>query len=239
MTNPATDADVERVVTAPAGLVPPFAVAVLAPLGGQTTTPYEEERAAASRASSRRRAELLGGRACAHAAVRALGQTDGPIGVGPGREPMWPPGVVGSIAHGGSWCGAVVARAGDALGIGFDIEPLAPLPPEVERLVLTDEELTRLPSSGPLGRCAGTIVFSAKECVYKCLFPITRSALELQDVSVELHLDTLRYRARLSDRHLRQRGLETLNGEFRVQDHHLFTALCLPAGPGCVAPEHR
>ncbi len=179
-----------------------------------------------SGASSRRRVEFFAGRACAHAAVRALGQPDAPIGVGHHREPLWPASVVGSIAHGGRWGGAVAAPAHAAQGLGVDIEPLQPLPPDVERLVLMTEELRRLPTSSPLARI---IAFSAKECVYKCLFPLTGWALEFHDVSVEVDLTGSAYRASLSHRWRRLRpDLGHLDGGFRVRDGHVFTLVCLP-----------
>ena len=192
------------------------------------------------RAGSRRRAEFFGGRACAHAAVRALGGgmggADAPIGVGPGRQPMWPVGVVGSIAHGGGWCGAVAASADDARGLGLDIEPLQPLPPDVERLVLTGQERRPVSTSNPLAGFAAMLAFSAKECVYKSLFPTTGWALEFHDVIVEVDLDGLEYRARLSDRFLRQGpDLDELGGRFNVWGGHVFTVSCVPWSPGATA----
>ncbi|MDQ6910424.1 MAG: hypothetical protein M3Z84_06530 [Actinomycetota bacterium] len=74
-------------------------------------------------AAPQRRREFLGGRACAHAALSAIGRDDGPTAVGARHEPTWPPGVVGSISHGGEWAGAVVALDVDAIGLGLDIEP--------------------------------------------------------------------------------------------------------------------
>lgn len=230
MANRATDVELEGFLTAPAGLVPPVVAAALSVLGRHWTSPHAEERARVDGASSRRQVEFFGGRACARAALRARGFLEVPIGVGAGREPLWPPGVVGSIAHGGRWCGAVVAGVDETGGLGLDIEPLRPLALDVEGVVLTSEEIERLPTSHELAGCASTIAFSAKECLYKCLFPITRWAFEFHDVIVELDVHSLRYRARLSDRFLGQRPrLETLVGEFRVLDDHVFTALCLPA----------
>jgi len=210
-----------------AWLLPSFVQAVLAPLGATSTSPYREEREAMVGAGHGRRTEFFGGRACAHAAVRALGGADAPIGVGPGRQPLWPPGVVGSIAHGGTWCGAVAAGAADVSGLGLDIEPVRPLPPDVEGLVLTSGERRSMGASGPLAGSAATFAFSAKECVYKSLFPSTGWPLEFHHVIVEVDLARLEYRARLADRYLRQRpDLEGLGGRFAVWAGHVFT-ICL------------
>jgi 4'-phosphopantetheinyl transferase EntD len=210
------------------GVLPSFARAVLAPLGAVSTSAYQGERDAMVAAGDRRRTEFFGGRACAHAAVRALGATDAPIGVGSGRQPLWPPGVVGSIAHGGSWCGAVAARAVDARGLGLDVEPVQPLPTEVERLVLTSEERRWMPASDSPAGFAAMVTFSAKECVYKSLFPTTGWALDFHDITVELDLARFEYRARLSDRFpCHGPSLEDLGGRFGVWGGHVFTVMCL------------
>ncbi len=39
------------------------------------------------------------------------------------RAPLWPAGVIGSLAHDGAFAAAVVARLGKLKGIGIDIEP--------------------------------------------------------------------------------------------------------------------
>ncbi len=202
-----------------AGLFPPEVVTVTA-LIADADSPYAEEREAVAGAGSRRRQEFLTGRACAHAALAALGRDEGPIAVGLHRQPSWPPGVVGSIAHSGDRAGAVVARAEDVRAVGFDLEPLdPPLTPEVERLLGVSRD--------PTDRYASKVAFSAKECVYKCLFPATGRPLDFGDVAVELDVAAGRFTAWVAEASFR--------GRFVVDDGYVFTGLCLETGGGSAA----
>ncbi len=203
-------------------LLPPGVAGVIARIDGPLPPwPHPAEAPLVAAAAPRRRREFLVGRTCAHAALAAIGCDDGPIAVGPRREPLWPSGVVGSIAHGGDWACAVVARATHARGLGIDIEPLEPsLSPGVENLVLTPAERMRLPGDRGL---AAKVVFSAKECVYKALYPSTGWALEFSDVEIDLDLEARRWRATLDERFpLDGRDLA---GRVEVADGHLFTVV--------------
>ncbi|MGI9023755.1 MAG: 4'-phosphopantetheinyl transferase family protein [Acidimicrobiales bacterium] len=207
-------------------LLPPTVAGVITRIDDAMPSPDPTEAALVTSAVARRRHEFLVGRACAHSVLAALGRDDGPIGVGSRRQPLWPDGVVGSIAHGGDWAGAVVAREPDAAGLGLDIERLEPpLAPDVEALVLSRAEKARLPADPR----ASKVIFMAKECVYKALFPATGWALEFSDVQVDLDLDGGRWRADLVGRP----GPE-LSGRFEVADGHAFTAvLYATSNTGC------
>ena len=214
-------------------LFPPGVTGVLAPVG-ECDSPHAEERGAVAGAGDRRRREFLAGRACAHAALAAIGRDEGPIGVGRDRQPLWPPGVVGSISHAGDWAGAVVARASAARGVGFDFEVLdPPLGPDVERLVGVG------PAAGPGGearhpleRYRSKIAFSAKESVYKCVYPATGWPLDFADVTVEVDLHASRFRAWPAARFRQLRLVPAaLEGRVVLADGYLFTGLHLPAAP--------
>lgn len=208
-----------------ATLFPPFAAtAVIALDGLQPACPYPEERAAVAGAAAGRRAEFLAGRACAHRALGALGRDGVGVGRGPAREPLWPPGVVGSISHAGDLAVAVAATDSHAWGLGVDLEPLeSPLDAAVERLVLTDSERTAC-RSWPGG---STTVFCIKECVYKCVFPATRWQLEFEEVTVELDPASGRYRAILDERfRLGGIALPPLEGRVGVAGGFALAGLC-------------
>ena len=93
--------------------------------------------------------------------------------------PDWPPGILGSIAHGDLAAVAALARRGGALAaLGVDIEADAPLPEDVFDFVLTPRERRFCPRGSKLGRLA----FAAKEAVYKAIHPFDGSPLEYQDI---------------------------------------------------------
>lgn len=122
----------------------------------------------------KRRAEFLAGRFAARRALGALG-----VDATPGRDeggcPIWPAGVVGSITHGAERALCAVARAGDLLGIGIDAERLmsASTKDELMARICADTERTALEAALSAPEPARvTFAFSAKESLYKCLFPL-------------------------------------------------------------------
>jgi len=206
------------------GLFPPFVRGVAAHVTDGCDSPFPEERDAVAAAAPSRRREFLCGRACAHAALRGLGRDGGPIAIGDRRAPSWPEGMVGSISHAGSLAGAVVARATDARGLGLDIELLdPPLDPKLQRLLLTPGEISRVRALEATEPSAAKILFSAKESVYKCLFPRTGWRLDPRDVDVALDFGRRRYSAAIAERS--QTAQLRLEGTFRMVEGYVLTGL--------------
>jgi 4'-phosphopantetheinyl transferase EntD len=145
---------------------------------------FDEEAAIVARAVASRREDFAAGRAAARRALSKLGFGEVAIPSGPRRAPVWPKGVVGSISHSGGWAVAAVARTSELEALGVDIEVAAPLPADVEALVVGPDD--RL-GTEPL---RATIAFSAKESVYKALQPARGWLLEFGDVALELHEGT-------------------------------------------------
>jgi 4'-phosphopantetheinyl transferase EntD len=141
---------------------------------------------AVRRAAPKRQREFLAGRYCAGEALTALGAGATYVAMAETRAPIWPDQVIGSITHAGDFAAAAVASAADLAGLGIDseliIDPAAA--PEIAAICMVDEAM--------LFRAAGgrhfceflTFVFSAKEAVFKCLFPLTRKFLEFSDVQI-------------------------------------------------------
>ena len=97
-------------------------------------------------------------------------------------EVRWPPGVVGSFAHDERVAIAALARARDIAALGIDIEPAAPLAPEVLDLVAIPRERPAA-ANDPL---RGRLLFCIKEAVYKALYPRDREFLEFHDIAVDM-----------------------------------------------------
>ncbi|MGD8825468.1 MAG: 4'-phosphopantetheinyl transferase superfamily protein, partial [Myxococcales bacterium] len=132
--------------------------------------------------------QFTAGRVCSRVALRRLGVTKAtPIPRGDDRAPLWPSGFTGSISHTDAWCAAAVARRSEVRSIGIDLEAATPLKPSLWRRVCTPGEREWL-ASLPVPGLSGKILFSAKEAVYKCQYPITRTFLGFQAVEmVEIH----------------------------------------------------
>jgi 4'-phosphopantetheinyl transferase EntD len=94
--------------------------------------------------------------------------------------------VVGSITHTGDFAAAAVAWAADIVGLGIDseqiIDPAIAL--DIAAICMVDEATLFRPAQGRSSCEFHTFVFSAKEAVFKCLFPLTRKFLEFSDVRI-------------------------------------------------------
>ena len=186
-----------------------------------------EELAHTERMVAKRLREFTAGRVCARAALAQLGYDGTAIGVGAQREPLWPAGVVGSIAHSTVLAAAVVSTDRALLGLGLDLEPDEDLPAEVlERVCRPGERawLDAQPMAGRL-RLARTF-FSAKEAFFKCVFPRTRTWLEFEDVHVEVDPDGARFEARVLVSSTSAEPLPPkLRGRIAYDREHVWTAV--------------
>jgi enterobactin synthetase component D len=129
---------------------------------------------AIGRSVRKRQAEFFFGRLAARSALRDLGIEVGNIPVGTSREPVWPPGTVGSISHVDGLAGAVASASAHHGGLGIDLERTAH---GQSQSALRDSaidrwELARL--STVVGALSldelVTLVFSAKESLYKAAY---------------------------------------------------------------------
>jgi 4'-phosphopantetheinyl transferase EntD len=155
----------------------------------------EEEQLLGPRAAQRRRVHFALGRAAARDALAELGMEPAPIGRGAGGEPLWPDGIVGTISHSGDMAMAIVGRESHYAGLGMDVEQLAPgLSARATRLVCTPAERAWLPMGPDVWR---TMLFSAKEAVFKALFPIEQVYLGFGDAELTWLPDICAFEARL------------------------------------------
>ena len=130
-----------------------------------------------------RRAEYSSGRRVAREALRLLGIES--FAVTPrGRVPVWPPGVVGSITHSRALALAMVGRSRAVAGIGVDLEREHRVNARVAARVLVPEERGSLVEED-----WRTMLFAAKEAVYKAVNPLVGEYLEFGDVVVSARED--------------------------------------------------
>ncbi|MCU6427024.1 enterobactin synthase subunit EntD [Enterobacter sichuanensis] len=134
--------------------------------------PHHAELANAGR---KRKAEHLAGRI---AAAHALPDHTVP-GIGPSGEPLWPEGISGSITHSGTQAMAVVVRHPDAR-VGIDCEAILPDSEarEIQDGIIDVQEAICLTRSGYPFALALTLTFSAKESLFKALFPQVKTFMD-------------------------------------------------------------
>lgn len=127
-------------------------------------------------ASEKRQAEFLGGRLCVARSLRAMEvNTEFPLPMKE-RLPVWPSNVIGSISHCPSLAVAVTAFRKAYITLGIDVETLinTPSAQDIKALVCNPQELSLINSSHLSGNQLLTLIFSAKETLFKALWPITR-----------------------------------------------------------------
>ncbi len=201
------------------------AAGALADLGDAALLP-EEAPAAENMALVRRRA-FASGRACARLALERLGRKPVGVGVGHAGAPIWPRGVVGSITHTDAWAAAVVADDRRALSLGLDLEDDAPLDAATCDLVCSGDQ-TAIESNPPPERLRlGKLVFTIKEAVYKCHWPIARRFLEFEDVRVRVDIERGTFHAHVAEaKAARLAGAGEIEGAF-VRSGGLCLALAV------------
>jgi 4'-phosphopantetheinyl transferase EntD len=146
----------------------------------------EEAQAIASAVDSRRR-QFTAGRWLARHAWRELGHEPAPLVNDANRVPIWPAGLIGTITHTNIWCAAAVARSSDVAGIGADVEAATPLELGLwDRVCLPDEQAFLRGQPAPLAGLLAKAVFSAKESIYKALYPRIRTFLDFKGMRIEL-----------------------------------------------------
>jgi len=125
--------------------------------------PHHEQLSSAGR---KRKADHLAGRI---AAFHALNRQTLP-GIGTSGEPLWPAGVSGSISHSGTQAVAICRKNGL---IGIDCEAIIDKHEvrEIQDGVIDAREAQLLAGSGIPFDLAFTLTFSAKESLFKALFP--------------------------------------------------------------------
>jgi len=147
-----------------------------------------EERNTTGEMTPLRLREFEHGRSCARRALAQLGYPDCPVPAGADRVPEWPAGVVGSISHCGDTAAAAVALATDVDGIGLDIETSDGLDEDLLPLICRDDELAQIDAEESRLRLA-KLLFSAKESVFKCIWPRVRRFVDFQEVEIRMNLD--------------------------------------------------
>jgi len=179
------DIEVATLVDAVRWVVPPALVLQATRISTCAGDLFTEEAEHVAAAVSKRRTEFTAGRVCARAALARLGIRPMPVPVGSKGEPVWPPGIVGSITHDMDLCIVALQSANRLAGIGIDITENSKLGDDVTGLICTPREIA---CNRDFGTSADPfrIIFSLKESIYKCLFPFIRRFLDFHEVEVAL-----------------------------------------------------
>lgn len=193
---------------------------------------FAEEQACVEHAVEKRRREFTTARICAHRALARLQLPVQAIPTGEHGEPRWPGGVLGSITHCQGYRACALARASDLIAIGIDAEPDAALPDGVLSAIACAEEQAwvRGQASTAPEISWDRLLFSAKESVYKTVYPLTRRRLDFEDAVITIAAEARTFSARLlveGPPALPSGPLRTLEGRWLAGDGLVLTAIAL------------
>ncbi len=205
----------------------------LQPLDCSKSGKFFESQTENAGPENRRKYQFAAGRKCAAELLAGLGAFNVQVGVNADRSPVWPAGFVGSITHTDSMLGVAVAAASELRGLGIDIEKVVSLKAarEIERVCLGRKEMQLRKGRG-IERCLyASLCFSAKESLYKCLYPLVNQYFHYTDAAVtDIDPDTgklcLELLTDLSGEF--SAGL-VLEGRYRFDGMQVYTSFELPA----------
>ena len=141
-----------------------------------------EERQHIGHAVESRQFAYSTGRYLAKRALAELGVPAASIPTHPSRRPVWPEGIVGSIAHSRRYGIAIVSRRPGIAGVGVDLELAGRVTGDIAESVMTEAE--REARHGDWPPSAYTANFSAKEAVFKAVHPMVGLMVGFREVEI-------------------------------------------------------
>lgn len=191
---------------------------------------FPQERAAIARATEARKQEFTAGREAARLAMRRIGTASAEIPMGADRAPVWPKGLIGSLSHSGDICVAIVAQIGPLQSLGVDIELDTPLEDDLLDTICGDREREWLTTQKAEARGKlAKLIFSAKECAYKCQYPLSREMIDFMAFEITLDVENHCFVAEFS-RPVGPFSAQTrLLGQYGTAFGSIVTTMRLPA----------
>ena len=189
-----------------------------------------EEKKIVETVVQKRREEFSTGRLCAHTAMRSvLSQANqAPLLPGSKREPLWPEGLIGSISHSADCCVAVVSSDPTIKSLGIDIEKREGIKTGVRDLICLPEELSLL-GEFEQNPEAWKLIFSAKESVYKALFPVLQKWIGFSDATLYFDFQEQRFVASMNEKlDLPPTIGSSVSGRFSISSSYILTIVEIP-----------
>ncbi len=125
------------------------------------------------RSVNKRQAEFTAGRYMAQLCIETLSKMYCNVPIGLHREPLWPECLIGAISHTDRQAIALVAKQPTYRFVGLDIETNIEkaVAQQICRDVYDAHEFAIVSKQGLSHEVATTVIFSAKESLFKALFP--------------------------------------------------------------------
>lgn len=181
-----------------------------------------------------RREQHIGSRLCAARVLLEAGAAVTVIGRTEDGRPAWPQDFVGSLTHTPSFVAAAAAPARQRRSIGLDSERIAGEEESsaIGQVCCSRRELLSLAAWPFDRRCALSLLFSAKEALFKCINPVVLTFFDFLDAEVA-SIDA--GRQTICIRLCRPLGMDfaeghDFEGRYTFALGHVHTCFELPAG---------
>jgi enterobactin synthetase component D len=147
--------------------------------------------------------------------------------------PVWPSLVCGSISHSTEIVIAVASLRRDHLSLGVDCEPLMPFDVRTDLLdqISVPRERRLTEAAGLDADLGASLIFSGKESLYKCLWPLAGIFLDFSDACLtEIDRQRGTFQLQLTRRLASSWEVgRTFAGRFNCLGDHVVTLIGLPS----------
>ncbi|WP_299496205.1 4'-phosphopantetheinyl transferase superfamily protein [uncultured Shewanella sp.] len=139
-----------------------------------------------NKAVPKRKAEYLAGRVLAKHCFAELNLPYQDIINAEDRSPIWPKNVIGSISHSNETaaCAITTSKSIQALGIDLEYDINLKSCEDIYKSIINSSEETLLRATDLPFNQAVTLAFSAKESIYKALYPLIKKFFNFDAVSI-------------------------------------------------------
>lgn len=137
--------------------------------------------------SQKRQKEFLFGRMAAHQALSHLSEKFQECSIRKGEQgqPLWPENSIGSITHSDTWAIAAAAQPNGIKTIGIDLQSFKrPLRYDISKYVCQESETLWAKEIESKSHERIISIFSAKESIYKAIFPLHQHRLRFKDIAL-------------------------------------------------------
>ncbi|WP_217349025.1 4'-phosphopantetheinyl transferase family protein [Solemya elarraichensis gill symbiont] len=134
------------------------------------------------RSVKKRRAEFIAGRYMAKLCLKHFSVADYDVDIGAHREPIWPLDIIGTISHCANQAVALVAKRSSYRFVGIDIERfINKRNAEYIGFNIHDKyEFSLLLEQGFSNSVITTLIFSAKESLFKAIFSYIKKYIDFE-----------------------------------------------------------
>lgn len=171
----------------------------------------------------KRKNEYIAGRILTKKALNQLHFDHYDLLPGKDRQPLWPPGITGSISHNNSYVCTAVSLLKYYEGIGIDVEEDEHIDASQHNIIFTKNELVWIESLNNVNQeNIYKIIFSAKESLYKCIFPIVKKYIDFKQVEMQVDLSNKNIKLISLDK-VDDVNIENISIGYKYIDKQIFT----------------